>query len=203
MSTISIEEKLLIVEGKDDINFFNALSKYLGINNYQIKPTNGISNYNSKISAIWKEYVLKSIVNSIGIVRDANNNFDGTFQSVQTALKNSDLPVPRKPLLPAINQDTGLRVNVFIMPDNGSRGILEDLLLLSVNENPAMPCVNEYFNCLTEIGIDPKNMSKARTQTYLAAQIECSMSIGVAAQKDYWPFSHESFLDICDFLKSL
>lgn len=200
MSTAE-KKKLLIVEGNDDKNFFHALCKHSNVTNYRIKETEGKSSYGSKISAIWKTY--KSSVNSIGVIRDANSDFNRAFQSVQTALRDSDLPVPCKPLIPAINQNTGLRVNVFIMPNNERQGMLEDLLLQSVYENPAMACVNQYFSCLDEIGFNPRMTSKARIQTYLAAQIKCGISIGVAASRGYWPFIRDDFKDIIDFLNNL
>lgn len=200
MSTV--EEKLLIVEGNDDINFFHALFEYLKVTDYQIRRTDGKSSYSTSIAAIWKEPGYESNVNSIGVIRDANNDFSRTFQSVQTALRYSGLPVPGEPLIPAIN-NMGLKVNVFIMPDNRGPGILEDLLLKSVDQKPAMPCVNKYFTCLNGKDINPKNMSKARTQTYLAAQIKCGISIGVAASRGYWPFIQDDFGDIINFLKDL
>jgi len=200
---LTVKEKLIIVEGKDDIGFIDALCRHSNVTDYQIKETEGKSGYSASIAAIWKEPGYKSNVNSIGIIRDANDNFSRTFQSVQTALRNSDLPVPGEPLKPAINNNTSLRVNVFIMPDNGSKGILEDLLLQSVEQKPAMPCVNKYFTCLNENGMNPRMSSKARTQTYLAAQIKCGISIGVAASRGYWPFIQDDFKDIINFIKNL
>lgn len=199
----NIENKLLIVEGNDDVNFFNALFEHLEITDYQIKKTEGKSSYSTSIAAIWKGPGYRSNVNSIGVIRDANNDFSRTFESVQTALRVSGLPVPRLPLKPAIDRVTGLRVNVFIMPNNESQGMLEDLLLHSVDENPTMDCVNQYFSCLDEIGFNPRKMSKAKVQTYLAAQIKCGISIGVAASRGYWPFIQDDFRDIIDFLKDL
>ena len=50
--------------------------------------------------------------------------------------------------------------------------MLEDLCLESVADDPAMPCLEEYFRCLEEqleAGAFPSNPSKARVRAFLTS----------------------------------
>ena len=92
------------------------------------------------------------------------------------------------------------------MSNNADLGILEDLCLESVWEEPIFACVDRYMECcllaLPE-NERPRNPSKARVHTYLAARKEIANSLGVGAQKGYWDFDHVCFEDIKQFLRKL
>ena len=161
-----------------------------------------MTNYSHKIQAVVNTPGF-SIVNSLGIIRDADTNFASTFQSVQSALINSSLPVPNQPLIPIISQRSVNRVDVFIMPNNQDPGCLEDLLLQSVLQNQEIICVSDFFTCLDSYQITPRQISKAKVQTFLSAQRECGISLGVAAMRGYWPFNNQSFSNLQLFLQNL
>ncbi len=49
--------------------------------------------------------------------------------------------------------------------------MLEDLCLKSVEDDPAMECVQEYFDCISDKLDDlPKNISKAKARAFLASR---------------------------------
>jgi hypothetical protein len=63
------------------------------------------------------------------------------------------------------------RVGYFVMPDESSPGMIETLCLRSVEDDPALACVDAYFLCLESKRIShPRNMNKARTQAFLASR---------------------------------
>jgi hypothetical protein len=49
----------------------------------------------------------------------------------------------------------------------------------------------------------PKNESKAKVQAFLSAMPETVPNVGLAAKKGYWPFNHNLFSELRDFLKEL
>jgi hypothetical protein len=195
------QPKLIFVEGKDDRIFLNELCNYLGVINFQIVAHNGISGYPRKLKGLINSSGFRSIVTSLGIVRDAEANADSTFQSIKNALRYCNLPVPETTSRP-ISSDN-LNVNVLILPPNRSHGSLEDVLLDSIQEDPVMPCVDQYFSCISSTHNYPTHLSKAKIQVFLASRRRCWLSLGVAAQQDYWPYTSVAFNAIREFLLNL
>ena len=79
------KDKLLLVEGNDDQNFFQKLMQEVAIDGIQIISMGGkegfkIPNFKSVINTPgFRE------VKSLGIVRDADNNADNAFRGICTA----------------------------------------------------------------------------------------------------------------------
>ena len=124
-------------------------------------------------------------VTSLGIVRDAEDD-QAPFQSVCTALTNAGLPTPK---LPEVFVGENLRVGVFILPDNTTAGMLETLCLQSVVDDPVMPCIEKYFECIQEQLPPeelPRVMEKARVQAFLASRHESELLLGQAAHRGHW-----------------
>jgi hypothetical protein len=66
---------------------------------------------------------------SRGIVRDADSDPVGAFQSVTDALRNANLPVPEQILIPTGQKP---KVAVIILPKPHAHGMMEDLYLEEV-----------------------------------------------------------------------
>jgi hypothetical protein len=172
------EPTILLVEGKDDIFFFNAFISHLGLKNIQIVDMEGKTQLRDRLRALIVAPGFKAKVASLGIVRDANANPRGAFQSVCDALKALNLPVPERPLV-----SVGIRpkVTILILPKEDTSGMLEDICLKSVQKDPALFCVDQYFNCLQEQGISlPQNESKAKVQVFLGSRKEPGLRLGEA-----------------------
>jgi hypothetical protein len=141
---------------------------------------------------------------TLGIVRDADGNPKGAFDSLCSALQKGELPVPKKVLLPT--QKTP-RVNILIMPPNneGTGRILEDLCLAAMIDDPAMTCVDDYFACLAQVGkIQEENdIAEARVHTFLASREEPDKRLGEAAQAGYWDWDSPVFDTVKTFLHQL
>ena len=192
-----LKENLVLVEGHDEELFFDALLRHMGINSIQVLPIAGKDNLgpNLKMLVVSPRY---SEVVSLGIVRDADKNPKGAFQSVCGALKIVNLPAPEVPLVPT---GRGPQVTVMILPAGDTPGMLEDVCLRTVGEDPAMFCVEEFFKCLQERNVSmPRNNSKARVQVYLGSRLEAGKRLGEAAQAGYWPWDHIAVEQIKNFL---
>ena len=139
---------------------------------------------------------------SIAVARDADESGDSAAQSVRDALAAA-LPVPNSPLESA--DDGRIAVRYLIIP-HGESGALEDVCLASVAEDPAMACVDGYFDCIERSEIDgPKDawMSKAKVHAFLSSREDPALRLGEAAERGVWRFDAPSFGALKDILRMM
>ena len=193
--------KVLLVEGRDDFGFFLKLLETIGLHN-QIE----VRNYGGTTRLDYLQTLMRTSgwhgVTSLGISRDAESGgAQSAFQSVCNALTDEGLPVPTALLEKAGGNP---EVSVFILPDCSSSGTLEDLLLRCVADDPALPCVEQYFDCLKDLEVNLQtNPSKARIQAFLASRSEYLPFIGTAARAGCWPMDHPALDLLKTFLRNL
>lgn len=191
---------LLLVEGKDEEFFFGALICYMGLKNIQIINIEGKDNLRRKLRALINDARFHEVV-SIGIVRDANDDPRAAFQSICDALKAVNLSVPERPL---VSNGVSPKVTIMILPKEDTPGMLEDICLKSIENDPVMFCIDQYFKCLEERRIPiPKKRSKAKVQAFLASRTDPGKRLGKAAQAGYWPWDNIAFDPLKNFLQTL
>jgi hypothetical protein len=198
---LKIEQpNVLVVEGKEEDLFFEALIKHLKLQDIQIMPIGGKEKLRGNLKALVQTPGFSDVI-FLGVVRDADANPDTAFQSVRDALQAAGLPTPECPLLPVGEKP---RVAVLILPGVDTPGMLEDLCLRAVAQDPAMGCVEQYFECLQHKGLSlPDNMSKAKVQVFLASRPKAGLRLGEAAQAGYWPWETEAFEQVRNFLQQI
>lgn len=195
-----VEQKLLLVEGKDDKGFFNALVRHLTLTGFQVMTTRGKTDYPKKLKGVAKATGFNKVI-SMGIVRDADDDPAATVQSIQNALKAADLPAPERSLVCAGKRP---KVTFMIVPDDQTAGELEHLCLRAVEKEPATQCVELFFRCLQEQGGDmPRKPAKAKVQAFLASRVEPGKLLGQAAEAGYWPWGSKAFEQVKTFLLQL
>ena len=191
---------LLIVEGRDEEVFFEALVRNLGLDGVQAMPIGGKTKLRENLAALVRSPRFAEVA-SLGIVRDADDRPESAFQSVHDALQATGLPAPTGPMVPA---GASPRVMVVILPAHNVAGMLEDLCLDAVSQDPAMQCVDQYFECLAQQDIpSPHNIPKARVQVFLASRAEAGKRLGEAAQAGYWPWDTEAFDSVKSFIEQI
>lgn len=137
MAVMTIEimkPNVLVVEGREEELIFEAIVTHLELENIQILPIGGKERLRQNLKALVLSPRFTEVI-SMGIVRDANENPGATFQSVRDALQAVNLPAPERPLAPIGHSP---RVTVMILPEEGTPGMLEDLFLRAVAQDP--PC---------------------------------------------------------------
>ena len=139
------QPKQLLVEGKDAKVFFIEFLKALDISDIQVQDFGGVNELTGFLGQLRKNANFRKMVTSLGIVRDAESDSIGAFQSVQTSLQKASLPVPSNLTIPT---NTSLKVNIFILPGNNSPGMLETLLLQAVSSDPAVNCIDSFIECI-------------------------------------------------------
>lgn len=187
--------KILIVEGRDDCNFFRYfLKKFEILDDIQIFHTEGKSQLEEFLKAlILQELFVKKSIISIGIVRDADTDPKKEFDAVVDILKQCELPYPSEPFEVT---STLPKISILLMPNATNVGTIEDLCLESIADTNEMKCVDKYFECLSAFGINnPDKKTKVKISVFLSSKSE-SCSIGVAAQKGFWDFEHTAFTQI-------
>ena len=190
----------LLVEGRDEELFFGALLRELGINDVQIQNCRGKDNLSIVLLEIAQDPDIH-LINSIGIVRDADLSANGAFQSVQSALRLANLPVPARMLQSTAGNPN---ISVFIMPDNASNGALEQLCLSALVSDPVMPCVEDFLECVNDrVTGPPRDQQKARIHAFLASREDPELRLGEAAQRGYIPWGHSAFTPLAQFLREL
>lgn len=197
-------KKIIAVEGRDDDKFFDALLRYMNITDFDIRFVGGTGEFQNKLPNLKKTSGFfhadgSSFVTHLAIIRDENG--DNAFSSIANILKREGFTSPESH---GQFSDASPKVGIFIMPGKTVKGtMLEDLCLKTVEKHPAMKCVNEFVSCVSALEPKPKNISKAKAQTFLAAQHEIVNSVGLGAQKDYWDFESPALEELKQFLSHL
>lgn len=203
MRTIQItSRKLVVVEGKDDERFFSTLLRQVGLTDVQCIGLGGRDEMGK--TETWKAIVATpgfAAVEALAIVRDADDNPQGAFQSVTDTLRKVGLPSPSAPF--QIGQGTP-RVCVIILPDAGDKGDLEDLCLRSLANEPVMECVEQFWECVQRREKHPpRKVSKAKLHAYLSSRSEPGRRLGEAAEAGDIPLSSQAFDRVKQTLQQL
>ena len=189
----------LLVEGNDQRNFFEAFVRHLGVSGVQVQNFGGVYDLSEFIMNMSGMDEFSDHVRSLGIVRDAEASAQEAFRSVQGSLRRIGLTAPDRP-----RQRVGVSpsVSVLILSDDDSPGMLETLLCRTFSGSGLDGCIDSFFECVhAELGHGPHRPHKARAHAYIATQRDAHVSVGVAAQRNYWDLNHAVFDGVRDFLR--
>jgi len=198
------KSKILLVEGADEVYFLIHFLKAVSLGDtIQILPYGEIKRFKDFLESL-KKLPGFSGVESIGIMRDADENPSSAFQSVTDALEKAGFDKPNEPLKTVGNSP---KITIMIIPNIKIRGALESLLLETVDDDSTMICVNDYIKCLIENKVLSKEntskIAKAKLYSYLAAKRKAGLKIGEAAKAEYWNFDSPVFEQLKNFLRML
>ncbi len=192
--------KLLVGEGKDEVQVFTALLKHLGIKDVQVEQTGGKDNLRIYLKTLRLRDGFADLT-ALGVIRDADNSASGALQSVCDSLRNNGFPNPVKSGEIVAGSPS---VGVMVVGDGDKFKMLEDLCLESVSHDAVWPCLAEFFACLKDAECEPPNLSKARFSTWMAIQTDANArGLGGAAKHDYFLWDSEAFADLRNLLATL
>ncbi len=199
---------IVLVEGREEELLFTALCRKAGIPDIQFESFGGKDKLTQTLRALLKESGFLENARALGVIRDADQNPRGAFDSVCSSLRSAGLPCPDSEctvcLADGLYGKPSLRIGVAVLPGNSESGTLEDLCLRAVSQSAAFRCVSDYINCLEDVGVNHTGsaLSKAKIHVFLASLDEPDRRLGEAAEK-YLPLSHEAFEPVRKFLKGL
>lgn len=201
------EPKQLLVEGKDQQNFFQAFVRHLSLPHIQVQDFKGVTQLRDMLLGIVSNTDFDSVT-SLGIVRDAERSAPSAFQSVQDSIKNINnniddvnLAVPTK----AGERESGNpSVSVLVLPDESSPGMLETLICRTFEGSEVDRCIDDFFACAAASpNVSINNPDKARAFAFLTTKPNPHHSVGIAAHQGIWNLNHEAFEGVRDFLQAL
>ena len=196
--------RLLLVEGKDEVNLFGALIKTCLQDDgqlIQILEVGGERKFRPSLMAVKVAAQSGPSLRSIGIVRDADENPNGSFTSVCNSLRNVGYEPPAAHA--EFSNDTP-SIGVFIVPDGSQRGAVETLCRRSVAGEDAAQCADEYLACLkTRNALRSENADKTFAHAYLAATKNPVARVGEGARQGVWTFQSSAFAPLVQFVRTL
>lgn len=139
--------RILMVEGNHDKQFFEELSAYMdfGKDDIQIIITEGKGNFGPMIKLLSNPISPKKITR-IGFVRDTDEHpAHSVFQSICSHLEKNRFPVP-KTMSEVTEGDP--QCGIFIMPNNESGGMLESLCLESIQNQVISEAIDQYMSAV-------------------------------------------------------
>lgn len=192
-------KKLLLVEGKDETNFFSCLLARMNIDDFDVIDAGGVDQFKIKFPAL-RRAVGFSLLESLAVVRDAENDSESAFLSIRNILRKEGLRPPDRP-----NEFSGENpsVGIFIMPGDCKQGMMEDLCLRTVKDHPALQCADAFIDCISSLNMRPKNAAKSKAQVFLAAMPDIVCRVGLGAEKGYWDFDSDEMQALKSFLYHL
>ncbi len=199
----------ILVEGKYDKIFFKAFIRHaLGkekCSNIQVHSYDGTRKFKKFLKSF--QAVSKFVgIQSVGIVRDADESEASAFQSLRDSLKSMDFnwEIPDEMNVPAQGTPS---VTALILPGDGRPGALETLLCDTLTDELTV-CVDEYFKCaercIKETGShNTAKRAKARARVYLAAHKPPDTDFRDSFYKkyDYWNLEHPALGIVREFLE--
>ncbi len=191
---------------EDDLAAFNrvrgAILDCLDPSDAEISSFGGVTELRGFLSAVWNAPGARTTIGAIGIVRDAESDADGAFESARDAIRALGLKTPDCPLQVVGDQP---KIGILILPPEKSAGMLEDVCLDAVQDDPAMQCVKEYLTCVQAEVEDWSihNPSKAKVQAFLASRERPGLRLGEAADRGDWNWSHDVYNPIKQFIRDL
>ncbi len=198
-------DRLLLVEGRDEVNLFDALLKHcFGAaekRDTQIIDAGGKHSFRKNLTAIAAAARVRPTLRAVGAVRDADDNALSAFQSVCDALRHAGYEPPRAHGEVSAGDPP---VGVFILPDGAGIGAIETLCRRSVVGGAASGCVEAFIDCLKEQGaLQSRNEDKTFAHAWLAAGADPMARVGEGARQGAWDFDSDAFADLSKFLRKL
>ena len=197
------QPKQLLVEGNDEVRIFGALAKHLGIADIQINQYGGRDNLRPFLRTFSALDEFAS-VKALAVVADANSDRNATEQRIRGALSDAGLPSPRRPL--EVFAPGSMRVCYLVVPHEAESGMIENVCLDSVQADPAIDCVDQYFECIEQTNVrGPREVwrAKARLHAFLASRERPDLRLGEAADAGIWDFGADAFSPLKELLKLL
>ncbi len=143
---------------------------------------------------------IESEINQLGIITDADQNFQQSEDEVKEAISTSDIDMKK--------------ISCFLTPNNKDLGNLETLLLSSLDKTdiPQLQCFKEYKWCLTKSipDIEKRAIDKHEVEAYIKfsqkprnrnqAQFSFFDKNG---DTGLWDLSKKEFLPLVGFVRSV
>jgi hypothetical protein len=193
--------KLMVCEGADDVAVVEGLCAAAGIEGLKVEHCGGRNNLERYLGElpVRPEFTRRE-VESVAVMIDAEASAEAAWQKLRNAVMlgfNVELQEPGNFV------GTVPRFAGFVAADEHGRGMIEDLCLASVSDQPGYPCLQDYFRCLSERTERTDFHPKAKFRAWMASQSEFEYHVGKAASHGFIPWESAAFAHLRDFLSRI
>lgn len=201
-----IFNKKLLVEGNDDQHVIWALSeKFTITENFDVIDCEGISKLYEQLPVRFKQ----AQVDTIGLIIDADSEIKDRWKSISVLLSLQGFTIPKEIPIEGLilNDNSGFKIGVWIMPNNNENGMLEDFISFLVpKEDKILPIVNNTLINIENQGLNQYSLihkSKATIHSWLSLQSDPGTPMGLGITKRYLTTDEETCLKLVNWLKEL
>ena len=138
-------ERVLLVEGPDDKHVVRQLCRSQSVPHFSIKVAGTVETLLSTVGA----EILAPGRKCVGILIDADDDPRRRWEELVDLLSEEDIRIPGhpNPLGTIVNTAEGPPIGIWVMPDNGSSGELEDFVQKMIPAgDPVWPRSQRYVN---------------------------------------------------------
>ena len=196
-------DRLLLVEGRDEVNLFDALMKHCldAERTVQVIDAGGKDRFPKNLRALFTAAQARPSLSAIGVVRDADHNAARAFRSVCDHVRNVGY---QPPAAHGEFSDATPSIGVFIVPNGKDPGAIETLCRQSKEGDDVAKCVAEYLTCLDgNEAMRSTNEDKSFVHAYLAAMDDPVARVGEGARQGVWDFDSAAFAELSEFVRKL
>jgi hypothetical protein len=196
-------DRLLLVEGRDEVNLFDALMKHCldAEPTVQVIDAGGKDRFPKNLRALSTAARARPSLRAIGVVRDADDDAAGAFRSIIDHVRNAGY---EPPVVHREFSDATPSIGVFIVPNGEEPGAIETLCRRSKEGDAAAACVDDFLSCLDEhAAMKSANVDKSFAHAYLATTENPVARVGEGAMQRAWNFDSPAFVELVDFLREL
>ena len=198
------ERRLLLVEGRDEVNLFRALIRgcFDDDPGIQVIDAGGKDQFRRnlrsiQIAATWQRRLCNRLASSAMLTKTPS----AAFASVCDGIRSANYEPPMSHGEFSTGRPT---IGVFIVPDGSTPGAIETLCRRSCRANVTAACVEEYLKCLEERhATSSRNPDKSFAHAYLAATENPVARVGEGALQGVWDFASSAFEPLAQFLHQL
>jgi len=217
------EKRVLLVEGKDDLNVLAHIFKAHGFEGrIFIRDQEGVDRLKKELDEKFFDNLLEDLavelkgseVVALGIVVDADLDITARWQSLANKLKDlkyqdvPDLPDATGTIL--IHNEDLPKIGIWLMPDNTLPGMLEDFVKLLVPDEQK-ELLQRAIEAVDAIPKDERKFvtensdktSKAQIHTYLAWQERPGVPYGVAIREKFLKADSPNTTNLVTWIREL
>ena len=189
-------ERLLLVEGRDDDDFCQAICVKEGLQHeIEILFYREHGELSRALDVLVRQPGFER-VRAIGLTRDSDNGAEAAHQSLRSAwgkaartLDSIGKPAPA--------------VFFFAVPNNTTKGRIEDLCLGSAALPAVLACAEQMRDCVLRTAAYEMDREKSLVCAYLAMMERPGLRLGVGALQHYWNLDSEIIRPLRQFIREI
>ena len=142
----------------------------------------------------------RDTIRAIGVIQDAEESAERTFQSTVQLLTNAGLAHPARTMEVTASKPA---IGILIMPHNRPSGCLEHAVIEAAQPDLPLHCAEQYLHC---VGVGDRNenwQAKVKVHALIAAGKNPAWTLSDSVACGMWDFTHPSLSVMMDFMRRL